>query len=73
MRLEIDVNDESFDDVFIKIMKQQLEYTRMSIEKAKTGKLEGCYSWTDQQLELKELRRDEKAFVRMLQIYGVEK
>lgn len=72
MKLEFDVNDESFDGVFIHIVKGHLEYTRMCIDKAKTGKLVGVYSWEDQQLELKELMKDEKAYMRLLLIYGEE-
>lgn len=72
MKLELDVNDEAFDHIFVSIVKDHLEYTRWCIDKAKTGKLVGVYSWEDQQLELKELMKDEKAYMRLLLIYGEE-
>lgn len=72
MKIEIDINDDAFDAIFTKILKQHLDSTLHYIEQTKEGKACGVYSWVDTKRELSGLRKDEKALRHLLKMYGVE-
>ena len=67
---EIAIDDEIFDKLFIKTLKDQLEYSVECYDKANSGKLAGVYSWDDIQKEKTELLQDISAYMRILKLYG---
>ena len=73
MHIELSINDDAFDIVLVKVFEQHLLYTRNMLNRAKEGRLGGCYSWTDSKIEIDELKKDIKAYERILMLYGYEK